>query len=343
MLSQQENAWAVYAAVFLFFTIFLSLRCRKNLLLIPFVVFGLLVTVGTICLLAAHSGVSSTISNAIASAVKNQEYFTLNRYWQGKSLSLSLLPAASILLLFGIMEAQIIFIRHMAVALHNRDHWGSIYLRDPEKSRGFAASTEKKKKSSLRPWTYWTSLILLFIYLIVAISSVIIQTTDSGDKNLGVAVCVSILCILSFVNVGVIWCSCNSSANHVRTIRQNRDDLKFLRFTPLLFSVLMTGLTLLSWVYYSVPVVSMSLWIVLESFTVYLPLLFIMIMCIYTSKIQTMGRQYPIEAAQYPKFQQQYSYQTVKDMEQVTKKLSQEEANKQITTPPPATYHSYSR
>lgn len=336
MLSQQENAWAVYAAIFLFFTIFLSLRCRKNLLLIPFVIFGLLVTIGTICLLAARSGVSSTITAAIASAVKNQEYFTLNRYWQGKSLSLSLLPAASILLLFGIMEAQVIFIRHMAIALRNRDHWGSIYLRDPEKSKGF--SNQQKKKSTLRPWTYWTSLVLFFVYFLVALSSVLIQTTSDhgGDNNnLGVAVCITILCLLSYINVGVILCSC-LSANHVRTIRKNRDDLKFLRFTPILFSMLMTGIMILSWIYYTVPFISMSLWIVLESFTVYLPLLFIMVMCIYTSKIQTMGRQYPIEAAQVPKFQ--HSYQTVKDMEHVTKKLSEEQANQQITTPPPATY-----
>ena len=242
MLSQQESAWVVYSAIFLFFTIFLSLRCRKNMLLIPFVIFGMLISIGSICLLAAHSGLSTTINTAIASAASNNINFSLNRYWQGKSLTLSLLPAASFLLFLGIMEAEIIFIRHLAVALNNRERWSSIYLRDPEKSSGFAQP--KAKKSSLRPWTYWVSFILLAIYLVVAMVSVIVETTmEDTSKDLGVAICVSMLWFISGLNVFVIWCSCNSSANHVRTIRRNRDDLKFLRFTPILFFVLITGCT----------------------------------------------------------------------------------------------------
>ncbi|CAO3628665.1 unnamed protein product [Mucor hiemalis] len=346
MLSQQESAWAVYAAIFLLFTIFLSLRCRKNLLLIPFVVFGMLVTIGTICLLAAHSGAWNSVSAAMASAASTHQAFILNRYWQGKSLSLSLLPSASILLLVGIMEAQLIFIRHMAIALHNREHWGSIYLRDPEKSRGFVSSAQQnKKKRSLRPWTYWTSLVILVLYMVVGVCTVIVQTNVSMEsgKDLGVAICASILCFLSLLNVYVVWSSCNSSANHIRTIRQNRDDLKFLRFTPVLFSALMVGVMTLSWIYYAVSNIPMSVWIVIESFTVYVPLLFIMTLCIYTSKIQTMGRQYPIEAAQKPKFQHLYSNQTMKDMEFVTKKLSQAEVTQQVHTPSPALYSHYQR
>lgn len=346
MLSQQESAWAVYAAIFLLFTILLSLRCRKNLLLIPFVVFGMLVTVGTICLLAAHSGAWSSVSAAMTSAASTHQTFILNRYWQGKSLSLSLLPSASILLLVGIMEAQLIFIRHMTIAIQNREHWGSIYLRDPEKSRGFASSTQqKKKKRSYRPWTYWTSLIILTLYLVIGVCTVVVQTniSNGSGKDLGVAVCTSLLFFLALLNVYVVWYSCNSSANHVRTIRQNRDDLKFLRFTPILFSALMLGVMTLSWIYYTVPNISMSLWIVIESFTVYVPLLFIMTLCIYTSKIQTMGRQYPIEADQKPKFQHLYSNQTMKDMECVTKKLSQAEVTHQIHTPSPVVYSHYQR
>ena len=58
-----------------------------------------------------------------------------------------------------------------------------------------------------------------------------------------------------------------------------------------------------------------------------------MLMCIYTGKIQTMGRQYPIEAAQQAKFQR--SYQTQREIQSVTKKLSQEESNR-YSSPPPA-------
>lgn len=345
VLSSQEKVWIVYAVLLGFLNLYLAFRIRKNLLLIPFLVFGLLATIGTICLLSTNSGEYPTFESAREAASFNHQAFIENRYWQSQSLALSILPTASVLILFGIMEAQLIFIRHMAVAIHNRDHWGSIYLRDPEKSQGFV--TVQKKKTSLRPWTYWTSLVLMAVYLLVAICPVIIQRTDYDNKGLGVAVCVSILCLLACFNVGVIWFSCNSSANHIRTIRKNRDDLMFLRFTPILFSVFMIGLMILSWVYYKTNAIAMSGWMSIESLTVYLPLTLILIMCIHTGKIQTMGRQYPIEVAQqqqtrrvYPQ-KQMYSYQTVKDMETVTKKLSFYEVNKVIPTPPPATYNNH--
>ncbi|KAG2199090.1 hypothetical protein INT47_005094 [Mucor saturninus] len=341
LYSPQEKVWIMYAVLLACLNLYLTLRIRKNLLLIPFLVFGVLVTIGTICLLANNSGVFQSASNSV------NPVFIGDRYWQDQSLSLSVLPTASVLLLFGIMEAQLIFIRHMAVAIHNRDHWGSIYLRDPEKSQGFLTA-QKKKKSSLRPWTYWASLILMVLYLCTAICSFVIQTMDHDTKGLGVAVCVSVLCLLACFNVGVILFSCNSSANHIRTIRKNRDDLMFLRFTPVLFLVLMMGMTVISWVsYLQIDGINMAAWISIETLTVYLPLMLILIMCIYTGKIQTMGRQYPIEVAQqqqnkrvYPQ-KQMYSYQTVRDMETVTKKLSFYEVNKVIPTPPPATYSNH--
>ncbi|GAA5797697.1 hypothetical protein HPULCUR_003089 [Helicostylum pulchrum] len=343
-LSLQEKMWAVYTALFIVLNVYLGFRIRKNILLIPFLVFGLMVTIGTICLLSANASKYPLFKTARELAASQQQVFNETHYWQSQSLALTILPASSLLILVGIMEAQLIYIRHMAVAIHNRDHWGSIYLRDPEKSQGFISA--QKKKTSLRPWTYWTSLVLMILYFLGCISTIVVQTTDHNNKELGVAICVSILCFLGCFNAGVIWCSCNSTTNHIRTIRNNRDDLMFLRFTPILFSVFMMGVTSISWVYY-LGNFSMTGWILLESFSIYLPFMFILIMCIYTGKIQTMGRQYPIEVAQrkpqrkmYPQ-KRDYSYQTVKDMETVTKKLSYYEVDRKITTPPPATYHPH--
>ncbi|KAI9350382.1 hypothetical protein BD770DRAFT_445936 [Pilaira anomala] len=341
-LSPQEKVWAVYTALLIVLNFYLGFRIRKNILLIPFLVFGLAVTIGTISILAANSGEYPTYKTAKELAIEENRVFDETNHWQSQSLTISILPASSVLVLLGIMEAQLIYIRHMAIAIHNRDHWGSIYLRDPEKSQGFIAA--QKKKTGLRPWTYWISLVLMILYSIVCIGTIVVQTTNHIYKSLGVAICVSILCFLACFNAGLIWCSSNSTSNHIRTIRNNRDDLMFLRFTPVLFAVFMSGITGICWAYY-IGGISMIAWILLETFTIYLPLMFILIMCIYTGKIQTMGRQYPIEVAQKkPKKKshqqkKEYNYTTVKDMESVTKKLSHYQVNKQITTPPPATYY----
>ncbi|KAF1799672.1 hypothetical protein V8B55DRAFT_1540413 [Mucor lusitanicus] len=317
MLSAQENAWCVYTALFLFFSIILTYRCRHNVLLIPFAIFGMLMSVGNICLLAAHYGETSVSVN-----------------WVSKSLVLSLLPAASVLVFLGIMEAQLIFIRHIATAIHNRDHWGSLYLREPEKRK-----PSSNKKHPARPWTYYTSLVSLALYTLLAVSSVILlaAATSVAQKKIGSAVCVTLMLLVVCFNTLVIM-SYSKSTNHVRLIRRNRDDMLFLKVTPILFSVCMAGMTALSWIYclHDDPMtISITLWIVLESFVVYLPLIAILIMCIYTGKIKKIGRQYRIETDQRS-FNDQYSYKTVTDIESVTKKLSQEESNKLACPPPPA-------
>lgn len=318
MLSAQENAWCVYTALFLFFSIILTCRCRNNILLIPFAIFGILMTVGNICLLAAHYGESNA-----------------NVSWVSKSLVLSLLPAASVLVFLGIMEAQLIFIRHIATAINNRDHWGSLYLRKPEKKRPV---TDNKRKSA-KPWTYYTSLASLAVYTLVAICSVILLAASSSitEKKLGSALCVTLMLLVVCFNTLVIM-SYSRSTSHVRLIRRNRDDMLFLKVTPVLFSVCMAGMTALSWIYYlnEDPVnISIMLWIVLESLFVDLPLIVLLIMCIYTGKIKKMGRQYRIETDQRS-FNDQYSYKTIHDIESVTKKISQEESNKLACPPPPS-------
>jgi hypothetical protein len=315
MLSPQEDAWAVYAALFLFFTIILTLRCRNNLLLIPFSVFGMVIAIGNICLLATDSSSPETIAAAAEEASLMNRVFSIDHYWISKSLVLNVFPAASLLVFLGIMEAQLVYIRHIAAAIYNRDHWGSLYLRDPEKKK-------PTPKASLRPWTYWTCLILLALYTVIAVCSVVVLTTIF-DPAIGTAICVSLLCCLAWTNTAlVMWYT--STTHHARMIRQNRGDVLFLRFTPILFSVCTAGMTALTWMYCFVPF-DLTLWVVLESVLVYLPLLVIMIMCIYTGKIKKMGRQYRVETEQRS-FNSSYSYKSV------SKKISEEET-KQMTLP----------
>ncbi|KAI8332743.1 hypothetical protein EDC96DRAFT_579531 [Choanephora cucurbitarum] len=288
MLSQQVEAWAVHAAIFLFFTIILTLRCRNNVFLIPFALFGFLVTIGSILLAMYRKGYETASSNSMSIAEQ--------QYWIKESLVLSFLPAASVLVFGGIMEAQLIYIRHIAAAIYNRDHWGSMYLRNAEKHM-----PAKKSAPSLRPWTYWTSLFLLVLYTLVAIASVLVETVigvSDRQKDLSIAVCSTLLFVFSSFNIGLVWYTSAISIKHIRMIRQNRDDMLFLRITPILFSISMAGMTILTWIHFTVDTLPLVAWIVLESLLVYTPLVGVLVMCIYTGKIKKIGRQYGAEPAQ---------------------------------------------
>ncbi|KAI8062315.1 uncharacterized protein B0P05DRAFT_556521 [Gilbertella persicaria] len=327
MLSKQEEAWAVYAAIFLFFTIILTLRCRNNVFLIPFAVFGFLVTLGSIFLTTYRKDYTTALASG------NMAGASEDHYWISKSLVLSFLPAASVLVFGGIMEAQLIFIRHIAAAIYNRDHWGSMYLRDPEKQR----QPPRKKTPSLRPWNYWTSLLLLVLFTLIALCSVLIETiipVSETSKNLSIAICTTVLCVIAWSNVSLIWYTSSLSIKHIRMIRQNRDDMLFLRITPILFSISLMGMVLLTWLYFASVTIPLPAWILLESLLVYCPLAGILVMCIYTGKIKKMGRQYGAEPAQRSFNNTPPKYATVVPETE----SSSEDEKKGTTSPPPPAY-----
>ncbi|KAI8886032.1 hypothetical protein K501DRAFT_283952 [Backusella circina FSU 941] len=339
MLSGQEIAWIVYAILFIGITLVLAFRCKSNLLLLPFGLFGVILSAGLIYQLSDRSSVPET------------EDASTFLYWTGRSFVHDLLPIISILIFFGIMEAQLVFIKHMAVAIYNRDRWGSIYLRDPEKSQGFTRTSfaSNQKKRSLRPWYYWASLTVTLFYFLMIVCLVIIQIVSSSafNKDQAIAICTTVLFVLSWLNIAIIWNSSNgASTNHIRMLRRNRDDLLFLRLAPILFNIAMAGIMVMNWVYYHSGNANITLsiagWISMESILVYLPLFLFLIMCVHVRNIQTMGRQYPVETPQTfrrqkREWKQTHSYQTVTDMESVAKKLSEDEVSK-IATPPAASY-----
>ncbi|RCH99320.1 hypothetical protein CU098_011247 [Rhizopus stolonifer] len=300
MLSIQETAWIIYTIFFATISILLAARSRHHLLLIPFVLFGLLTSIALIVMLAGHYDI------------------LLESSWSDKSLVLNVLPVISLLVLLGIMEAQILFIRHVSAALYNRDRWRSIYMRDSEKPEGFPAGQESHP---LRPWNYWASLVILAIYSVIVLCCILIQVLDS--TSLGMPVCISLLWVLSTIDSFVVW-----KSSTFGNVRQNRDDLLFLRIVPLLFSLSMMGMCLLGWLHYAEADYSISVWILLESLFVYLPLLLVLVMCIHARKFKAMGRQYP----------NQHTQRLSREISFVTKRLTEEEVNSKYVRPPSSYY-----
>lgn len=314
MLGQQQDAWAVYAAFFLLFTLFLTFRCRHNLYLLPFVIFGLMVSIFDICLIVANNFDSGL--------------YTTDRYWINKSLVLNLLPTISLLIFLGIIESQLIFIRHISSAIESRT---SLYLRDPPEK------LKQQQQQKKRPRTYWLCMLSLLLYTILAFVNLLLFLTRTYEV-VGVAICVSLMfVVVCFNTAGILSFTRETTTNHIRFIRRNRGDLFFLRVTPLLFSLCMGGMMMLSWVYVSTVAISAAGWIVLESLFVYLPLLCILMMCIQVNKFKKMGRQYRMEEDQKSYNHRTFSYNTTRDIESVTRKLSEEESSK-VTYPPLPVY-----
>ncbi|CEG66135.1 hypothetical protein RMATCC62417_02769 [Rhizopus microsporus] len=307
MLTAQEIAWVIYAIFFTALSLALVIRSRHHVLLLPFVLFSILTSIALIAMLSAHYN------------------YILAETWASKSLALNILPVISLLVFLGIMEAQILFIRQVATALNNRERWRSIYLRDSEKQEGFPV---RQRKQSLHPWNYWTSITILIIYALVVLCCIILQLlafrmSSVKTRDLGMAICITILFILSSTNCIVIW---NSSASS--TIRQNRDDTLFLRCVPVLFSMALAGTCILAWIHYGAFGYPLAAWILIESLLVYLPFILILCMSIHVRKFKSMGRQYP----------NQYSPKTIREISFVTKRLTAEEVNQKYAYPPPSYY-----
>ncbi|KAI8989421.1 hypothetical protein BDB01DRAFT_833537 [Pilobolus umbonatus] len=341
MLSKQPIAWVIYAIAFLLSVTVLLFRWRNNLLLTPFILYGGSMAASLIYLLVTHS------NNNIS----------LDTFWVSKSLVFTTLPTLSAFLFIGIMEAQLMFIQHISIAIYNRDRWGSIYLRDPEKSQGFIPTsfTQNEQKKRLRPWGYIISIVLAVLYIMTAFICIIIELLTNVltpfQRQTGISVCISIMCAISCINLCVIGYSykkLSQSSGHIRMIRHNRDDMLFLRMAPLLLVLSNITITCLCWSYYMGTSPSLSVWIGIESVLVYLPILLIFIMCMYARRIKYFGRQYPIEVKQNIQSERKrknreltrYSVDKIEEIERITRLLSNEETNRRLSTPPPVKNYS---
>ncbi|KAG0173446.1 hypothetical protein DFQ30_007931 [Apophysomyces sp. BC1015] len=324
MLNQQESAWAVYCAFFALLSFTLALRCRSNRLLWPFAVFSLLVFAGLVIVLTRHASEMTVDSN----------------YWIIISPVINQLPFLSLVLFVGILETQLIFIRHLTIAVSNRNRWGSLYLQDPEKIADYGRP--QQKLSSPRPWTYWANLVVLAIYTFATIAFLCVRflQSDNPVRRQQQAVCTSIMALMAIVNAALIWIGSNlQSMKHLRMMRKNRHDVMFLRLSPILFAFSMTGAALCSWLSCGlIYTLSTPVWVVLETFVVYLPILVILSLCLFVRRLHQLGKQYPIESQhQYTiKRQKSLPEKTQSEVAKVVTKLGREASNRVIYPQPTA-------
>ncbi|KAI9473617.1 MAG: hypothetical protein EXX96DRAFT_578669 [Benjaminiella poitrasii] len=328
MLNEQESAWAVYAAAFLFFTSILTYRCRHNILLLPFAVFGMVITIGSICLLAStiHHNDTSVLDATTQSLEEHNDLSSK------ELLTIGILPITSVLIFSGIVESQYVFIQRMTIAI-------SAQSRELPNKQLF--SRHDTLPYTRRPVcrSSWLSLLSLIIYSMLALSVILLLSISAEIPKSGLAICVTLMWATVCCNtILILQYTTQLGRAKVRLIRRNRGDLVFLRLISLLFTFAASGMMALAWIYDSTAASQFNptAWIVLESVWIYLPLLVILVMCVRTGKhkMQTIGRQYGMDISSHQVY---HNEKISKDAEYVVKKISKKEANK-LTTPLPNAY-----
>ncbi|KAI9491413.1 hypothetical protein BDB00DRAFT_489485 [Zychaea mexicana] len=309
MLTGEDIAWVIYSTILILLTTVLAVRCRHNLLLLPFIVFAILSTISHLVMLARRYQSDSVILLADRSPIINH------------------IPIFSLLLYAALIECQLMYIQHVNTSYQNRDHWNSRDLDDPEKqqqrrqrqsqqqSQQEQQQQQQRKQNSIRlkrSKTYWANVCMLITYtcLVVALVCVRLALNDNlGSTRLIMALCITALAVLAasnalFVFLAVVPTPRSSSSSttatataaSTKTNNLYRDGC-FLKATMLSFTISMIGMAAEAWLFFSMIVTHETYnfttlgWIMFETCLVYLPIFAILIMCLFVRQIHLLGLQ----------------------------------------------------
>lgn len=276
-MNQQESAWTIYTVVLLLLVFPLAYKSRYQLGLLPFLIFNILSAVALIVTLAGRYHSDTVLA------------------WADRSPIINHMPVFSILMFAGIVEGQLIYCRHVTVALQNRDRWISLYGSEKSRQRRIDQQQQQQKKK----WPQWCHVSLLVVYIAFAIALLCVRFTledDLASTRAIMAGCIAGLAAVAAVHTIVSW-SC------LRGGGMERSDMLFLRVAPLLFFVAMAGMALEAWLFYAMVgahhFVSMVGWILLETSTVYLPISANLILCLFVQQLFHLDRQFQRRTEQF--------------------------------------------
>ncbi|KAI8150095.1 hypothetical protein BJV82DRAFT_662187 [Fennellomyces sp. T-0311] len=254
-------------------TTVLAVRCRNNLLLLPFIVFAVLSTISHLVMLARRYQSDSVILLADRSPIINH------------------IPIFSLLLYAGVIEGQLVYIQHVNTAYQNRDRWSSLRdLEDPEKQQQQQQNSLRQK----RPKKYWVSVCMLILYtcLVVALVCVRLLLNDNlGSTRQIMAICISALTLLSAITVAFVFLFV------IPAKAIQRLDTCFLKVTSILFMISMIGMAAEAWLFYGMISTHETYsfttigWIMFETCVVYLPMFAILTLCLFVRPIHHLGQQ----------------------------------------------------
>ncbi|KAI9259545.1 hypothetical protein BDA99DRAFT_560967 [Phascolomyces articulosus] len=290
MLTGEDIAWIIYSTILIMLSTVLAVRCRNNLLLLPFIVFAILSTISHLVMLSRRYQSDSVILLADRSPIINH------------------IPIFSLLLYAALIECQLVYIQHINTSYQNHHQWNSLGdSDDPEKQQRQRQQQQQQDsheqqhpshQNSLirqkRPKKYWLNVCMLIVYtcLVVALVCVRLFLNDNlGSTRLIMALCISALALLASMNALFVYFAVippNAGLHH---------DACFLKSTSILFSISMIGMAVEAWLFYGMIETHETYnftvlgWIMFETCLVYLPMFAILVLCLFVRRIHLLGQQ----------------------------------------------------
>ncbi|KAI9031801.1 hypothetical protein CLU79DRAFT_272879 [Phycomyces nitens] len=292
MPSQQQIAWGIYTITFLSIFIMLVWRCKLTGMSIPIILFTAGSIVGLCFLLFGH--------------VSPYEDFY---YLAGRSQILDHLPFITVLLFAGVIDPQVSYIQHafkVGPSLSSSDAFvlppgtnsrmrnsGSfdlekplhLFPREPSYQKELMPPRPQMPQRLPNPQKntifkkYLACIIGLFsLYTITAVIYVVFRILRYVDQaRVITAICTTILAMLAWTNTIVLFYGTRSSVTRcIPLFRLRQSDTQNVWIMSFLFAFSITGMAIVSWIYWSLQanmaVIAIPYWILIESLLVYAPL-----------------------------------------------------------------------
>ncbi|KAL0078721.1 hypothetical protein J3Q64DRAFT_1758591 [Phycomyces blakesleeanus] len=358
MPSQQQIAWIIYLIIFIPIFISLVWRCKFSVMTTPIIFFTLLCIVGLCVLLFGQSS----------------EYGSFS-FMAGHSQILGQFPLISILLFAAVLNPQVAYIQHafkIGPSISSSEAFiippgsttrtrssGSFDMEKPPPLFSKEPSYQKELMPPKLPIPsrvpntlgnavfkkYYVSVIGIFtLYTITAIAFICIRLIeDNYQVYTHIAICTTILAAISWINITMLFYGTrNDVSRHIPLFRLRQNDTQRVWIISLLFSYSITGMAIVSWIYWSLQInaasIDIAYWIVIEALLVYTPLVALLLFYIREKKISLIKNQYSLHmetkrksATMGPKSHAQ------EEMKYVTREISLQTARH---TPAPVESHS---
>lgn len=302
MLEQESIAWLTYCIIFGLITIILLAQSFFYRHIIPFTLYAIVLVCSHIYMTVTPYYTASDIS------------------WRDQEPVLNQLPIVSFLIFGGIINWQFAYLNFINTAHNNYNRWGTLHpvvITDiksddslSEKSIGSSRSdyddteytevllSPPSPTTVLSRRALWSYMFMLILYAFAEFGFLvgILAVNDPQTIALTSAICITVMSIPTIVNLIAIVNTCIKCHTKlmVRLMEQIKKDLICLFFLSLLFMIIMSSTTALSWVAYlsedvtrkplSSATSDLTSWIMLKALLIYLPLFLLFLCLIFRGK-----------------------------------------------------------
>ena len=285
MLTQEAGAWLTYSVLFGLISFALLIKSIQQWHIIPFMLYGVCIASGSLSVILTPSLLQPN-----------------NSAWRNQEPIVNQLPVYSILIFAGIIHSHFSHVRFVGSTINNHRRWASLHpVNILEKDSSSVVSvnfdldfTYSHFVSTAKPsflfsrWIAWIYIVISLIYAAVILAFVICKVliVDSNINAFSSAILITLMTfpVILHTLTAIYSVSKCHSVLISGIMKQNKQNTILYLLKPVLFTIAMSGTTAIAWLAFAGPTsfenVMLS-WILVKSITVYLPLLLLLLCCMF--------------------------------------------------------------